>query len=254
MVVNFSGVDRGTWLGRAMRWPLALIPTRARMPIMQGRLRGLRWIAGASNHGCWLGSYERDQQRVFEQWVKPGDTVFDVGAHAGFYSLLASVLVGPGGRVVAFEPVARNRHYLEQHLRINALSNVEVIAAAVTERAGRLRLASGPSSSMWHADARGELEVDAVCLDDLVSSEMFPPPDLVKLDVEGAELLALEGSAAVIAAHRPIFVLSTHGREVEAHCGALLGSAGYRLTPIGRASRDAGGELLAVHESATRAR
>lgn len=63
---------------------------------------------GSSSHGCWIGSYEYHKRRLFEQAVTPGSAVFDIGAHVGFYTLLASVLVGDQGRVVAFEPNAGN--------------------------------------------------------------------------------------------------------------------------------------------------
>jgi protein-L-isoaspartate O-methyltransferase len=147
MVMGFSAIDRRTWLGRAVRWPLSLIPPGTRLPIMQGRLRGYRWIVGSSTHGCWLGSYEREQQRVLERRLASGDVVFDIGSHVGFYTLLASVLVGERGRVVAFEPIPESLRYLDTHLRINAIGNVEVIAAAVSDRAGRARVAAGAASA-----------------------------------------------------------------------------------------------------------
>lgn len=64
------------------------------VPVLQGSLRGRKWIVGSSNHGCWLGSYEWKKQRLFTRTVSSGDVVFDIGAHVGFYTLLASVLVG----------------------------------------------------------------------------------------------------------------------------------------------------------------
>ncbi len=247
MVLNFSGIDRSTLLGRAIRWPLTLIPSETRLPIMQGTLRGLRWIVGSSNNGCWLGSYERNQQILFEKWVKEGDIVFDVGAHVGFYTLLGSVLVGGRGQVVAFEPVPKNLSYLKKHLQINSVSNVEVVEAAVSDRHGHVRLSSGPSSSMWHFDAQGELEVQTVSLDELVLSAKLPPPDVVKMDIEGAEFLALNGSARVVREFHPVLFLSTHGIDVHQKCCRFLESAGYRLTPIGQTSLDKCRELLAVY-------
>jgi FkbM family methyltransferase len=227
-----------------------LIPSETRLPIMQGALRGLRWIVGSSNNGCWLGSYERNQQILFETCVKEGDIVFDIGAHVGFYTLLGSVLVGGRGQVVAFEPVPRNLSYLKKHLQINSVSNVEVVEAAVSDRHGHVRLSSGPSSSMWHIDAQGDLEVQAVSLDELVLSEKLPPPDVIKMDIEGAEFLALNGSARVVKEFHPALLLSTHGIDVHQKCCRFLKSAGYRLTPIGQTSLDKCRELLAVHGSA----
>ena len=97
--MNFSGISNKKLLGKLLRFPFRFIPTDMRMPILQGRLKGKKWIVGSSNHGCWLGSYEYEKRLVFEKTVTKGSIVFDIGAHVGFYTLLASVLVGPGGRV-----------------------------------------------------------------------------------------------------------------------------------------------------------
>ncbi len=233
-------------IGRALRWPLSLIPAETRLPIIQGTLRGRRWIVGSSNSGCWLGSYERNQQILLEKYVKEGDVIFDVGAHVGFYTLLGSLLVGDSGQFVAFEPVPRNLTYLKKHLQINSVSNVAIVEAAVSNDDGCGRLLSGPSSSMWHIDAQGELDVQTVSLDELVLNAKIPPPNLIKMDIEGAEVLALNGSAKVISEFHPVFVLSTHGIDVHQRCCRFLESAGYRLFPIGQTSLDECRELLAV--------
>ncbi len=251
MVLNFSSINRSTLLGRAVRWPLSLIPAKARLPIVQGPLRGHRWIVGSSNHGCWLGSYECEQQALLEKWIGEGDVVFDVGAHVGFYTLLGSLLVGSTGRVIAFEPIPENVAYLKQHLEINSVSNVQIVEAAVSERHGKARLSNGPSSSMWHLDARGELEVQTISLDELVLDQKLPPPDLIKMDIEGAEALALNGSTRVISEFHPVVLLSTHGYDVHQRCCSFLESAGYCLAPIGRASIHECRELLAVYGGTT---
>ena len=247
MVLEFSKLERGTLFGRAIRWPLSLIPAKMRLPIVQGPLKGYRWIVGSSNHGCWLGSYESDQQLLFQQWLKKGDVVFDIGAHVGFYTLLSSHLVGCTGKVVAFEPIPENLSYLKQHLEINTVGNVEIVEAAVSDRTGHDRLSNGPSSSMWHLDAEGALEVPTVKIDELVFGEKRQAPNLIKMDIEGAEARALEGCARVIDVHHPIIVLSTHGPDVHRRCCHFLDSAGYNLTPIGETSIDECRELIAIH-------
>src|SRR5579862_7724955 len=107
-LANLSGISRKSWLGKLLRAPLRLIPRSAVLPILQGPLRGKKWVVGSGNHGCWLGSYEHDKQSLFQKTVRTGDIVYDVGANAGFYSLLASVLVGEKGQVYAFEPLPAN--------------------------------------------------------------------------------------------------------------------------------------------------
>lgn len=70
--MNFSGISDQGLVGRILRAPLRLVPSRATVPILQGRLRGKKWIVGSSTHGCWLGSYEWEKQRGFAAAVPGG--------------------------------------------------------------------------------------------------------------------------------------------------------------------------------------
>src|SRR5262245_27460113 len=97
-----------TTLGRVIRAPLRLIPKQAVVPSLQGPLSGKRWIVGSGIHRMWLGSYEPSKMGLAAQCVRSGDTVFDIGAHVGIYTLLFSDRVGPTGRVIAFEPAPQN--------------------------------------------------------------------------------------------------------------------------------------------------
>lgn len=104
-----------------------IIPKQAIVPILQGKLRGKRWIVCSYGPSCWLGIYEYEKRVLFEKLVKRGDIVFDIGAHVGFYTLLASELVGKNGKVLAFEPLPRNLSYLKRHLKLNNCQNVEIL-------------------------------------------------------------------------------------------------------------------------------
>ena len=103
-MINFSAISDSTFVGMALRLPLRLIPRRAVVRILQGPLRGKRWIVGSSDHGCWLGSYEAAKLKKITELVRPGMVCWDVGANAGLYTLLFAELVGRAGRVFAFEP------------------------------------------------------------------------------------------------------------------------------------------------------
>jgi len=205
----------------------------------------MKWTVGASNHGCWLGSYEHDKRVVFERTVKEGSVVFDLGANVGFYTLLASVLVGDRGKVVAFEPVPSNLRYLKSHLQMNRITNVTVVEAAVSDRNGECRFDEGPSNSMGYISVRGHLRTKVVTLDTLVSSGELPPPTTMKIDVEGAELGVLRGAAATLAAHRPTLFLATHGKDLHRQCCDFLQSLEYQLEPISGAVLDQTDEILA---------
>lgn len=231
-MLDLSGIGRRSLVGRVLRLPLRLIPRNLTVPIAQGQLKGKKWIVGSFNHGCWLGSYEFEKQQVIVGLVKPGTVFFDIGAHVGFYTLLASSLVADGGRVIAFEPLPKNLNYLERHCDLNGLKNVTVIKGAVSNRAGKAQFREDECSSMGHLSERGELEVDLVSLDDLFSRNLIPLPNYVKIDVEGAEANVLNGARQLLAASHPIIFLATHGREVHTLCLEILESMGYSCRPL----------------------
>src|SRR5262249_52878254 len=134
-------------LGKILRLPLRLIPRNTEVRILQGPLRGKKWIAGSSVHGCWLGSWEYSKQKIFAATVRPGSVVFDIGAHVGFYSLLSSVLVGPEGQVFSFEPVPENLVSLRRHLSLNGVQNCTVLPFAVSDSSGTAQFTLGDGSS-----------------------------------------------------------------------------------------------------------
>jgi FkbM family methyltransferase len=144
----------------------------------------------------------------------------------GFYSLLASQLVG-AGRVFAFEPVPNNRVYLERHLALNRTSNVEVLALALSDRNGSARFAIEQTGCRGHLNDNGGIVVPTATLDSLVDSGRIRPPNYIKMDIEGGELSAILGARAVFQRYHPVLFLATHGREVHAKCRDLLQSWGY---------------------------
>ncbi len=245
MGLNWSGISRKSWMGKVVRLPLRLLPAAMKMPILQGPLKGKKWIVGSSTHGCWLGSYELDKQRLFEATVTRGSVVFDLGGNVGFYTLLASELVGPEGKVFVFEPVPRNLVFLKEHIRLNNCRNVTVIEAAVSDKGGTISFDEGPGNSMGHMAPGGSLQVRAIALDELVSSRGIPPPNYLKIDIEGAEMLALSGARSILKSHPAIF-LSTHGDAVREECLHFLKSTGYRVDPIDSADIELATEFVAT--------
>jgi FkbM family methyltransferase len=193
------------------------------------------------------GSYEPEQTRMFEAHVRPGDTVLDVGAHVGYYTLLSAVLAGPRGSVWAFEPNPRNCAFLRRHAEINGCANVRVTEAAVSDAAGRARVDFGTGSGTGHLAGDGAIEVETVRLDDFVR-ERGIAPTAVKVDVEGAERRVLDGARETLARHRPVLFLSTHGAGVHKECLALLREAGYGFRPILGSDVESTPELLCLPE------
>lgn len=233
-MLDLSSIPRDTWWGRALRKPLDLLPGGLVVPILQGPARGLTWIVGSSNHGCWLGSYEAAATVAFAEAVDPGQVVYDIGAHVGWYTLLGSRLVGSSGRVVAFEPSPRNLRFLERHVDLNDAENVTVVEGAVSDVDGQAGFDAGASHSTAALadEEEATMTVRTVTLDRLVSSGRLPPPDLVKVDVEGEEEAVLEGAGDVLASSRPVLLLSVHGAAAERACRSRLRHVGYRVEPV----------------------
>jgi FkbM family methyltransferase len=226
--VNLARLPADRWYGRLLRWPLRWIPRETTVRVLQGPLRGARWVVGSHTHGCWFGTYELARQQALVRLVRPGAVVYDLGANAGFYTLLAARLAGPAGAVLAFEPLPRNLEYLRRHVLLNRCTNVTVVEAAVADRSGEARLATNDAATA-SLRADGAIVVRTVTLDDMVFERHVRPPSLLKVDVEGAELAVLHGAGRVMKTFRPVVVLSTHDLDLRRECQRLLASWGYML-------------------------
>lgn len=218
-----------------------------RAPIARGILRGHWWLP-AGGGKVWRvlgGTYELRETDLFARLVAPGATVLDLGAHIGYYTLLASRLVGPTGRVFAFEPDPMNVWYLRQHARLNRCANVEVMETAVCDRSGTVSFARGTGSGTGHVAPDGPMSVAAVRLDDFVRDRQVEP-GAIKIDVEGAEAAVLGGAGETLRSFRPTIFLSTHSPESRARCEAVLSRLEYRATAMDGLSNGAARELLCL--------
>jgi FkbM family methyltransferase len=155
--------------------------------------------------GLRSGEYEPHLTSVFERYCRPGMTVLDVGANLGYYSLLASKLVGPTGKVFAIEPNSENCRLLLSSLRRGGVTNVQLFPVACDRRTGWAYYSSHVGSNGGLIDdenllARPGVVVPTIRLDDLVEG----PVDFLKMDVEGAEGRVVNGATRLIECHRPI--------------------------------------------------
>jgi FkbM family methyltransferase len=235
-----------TFMGKLVRLPLALIPRTATARIVCGPLRGKKWIVGAGNHGYWLGTYEQEKQNWLHDNVRENDVFYDLGAHVGYYTLLASLLVGKKGVVYAFEPNPRNLVFLRRHITLNTVENAIVKESAVADRDGMMTFNFDVSSFMGHIDAKADFKVDVVSLDSCLEKGEIKRPDCMKIDVEGAELSVLKGAGECLSRHHPRIFLSLHSQELLNECAAFLASYGYALTPMDNVPLEQSREILAV--------
>jgi FkbM family methyltransferase len=148
-----------------------------------------------------VGEWEPGETALLGAHIRPGMTVLDVGAHVGYYSVLAGRLAGPRGLVVAFEPNPRNYELLLANVWRNGLTNVVCFPWAVGERNGFAQLHLAPENSGDHRlygdGTRDRVPVRTVALDALEA--LRPPVDVVKIDVQGAEEAVLRGAERLLA-------------------------------------------------------
>jgi FkbM family methyltransferase len=218
------------------------------LPLLFGPLRGVWWqpSSGGKVARLLLGTYEREQSRLFQQTIRLGDQVLDIGASVGYYTLLAARLAGAQGRVVAFEPDLRNLRFLRAHVKANRLPGVTVLPLALGEEEGSFRFGGGTGSGTARLCTEGTIEVPVRRLDALAAEHDLRPRH-VKIDVEGAELAVLRGGEQLIRAHRPQLFLSTHEGIVPGihrACCHLLSAWNYKLESIGGGPVSSASELL----------
>ncbi len=194
------------------------------------------------------GSYEPDVSATLRAVLGPGATFVDIGANIGWFSLLGASLVGAAGRVVAIEPNPRNVALLRQSAKDNGFDNIEVVAVALSGRPGAVALETdgsngriipvdGPPASPVEA----EFVVASYPLDDVLASAGIGRADVIKIDVEGAEPLVLQGGRATFSTRPPILISeffplaldSSPWGGAQSYLSALR-SFGYRLSVIGR--------------------
>jgi FkbM family methyltransferase len=214
--------------GKVIRSPLRVIPRDMVVPILSGALRGKRWIVGSQRHACWMGIYESHLQKLIVQRMRSACVFYDVGANAGFYTLLAATRIARG-MVFAFEPLPENLAYLRKHVALNHLQNVRIIEAAVSEADGSATFQRENTRAMGRLSEGGSLRVHTVALDTLVFEKGLMPPNYIKMDIEGEEFRALRGGRECFARFRPELFLATHGKTAHEECCHLLGSWNYEL-------------------------
>ena len=178
----------------------------------------------------WLGSYEADKQLAIAGELRPGQIMFDIGANVGFFTLLGAKHVGPAGRVVAVEPLARNVDYLKRHCKINDYSNILIVPKAVSDFSGTARFSEEGESTSRLSES-GNSVVEVTTLDDL-AKDLRVRPDLIKVDVEGAEIGLLRGGLRLLAEARPVIYMAVHSADLFDELLHLAPTIGYKIDKL----------------------
>ncbi|HVY60715.1 MAG TPA: FkbM family methyltransferase, partial [Planctomycetota bacterium] len=257
------------WLFHKLKADLR-VQLRERVPLLGGHALYVDPLDSIGQAIARGGCYEPETVEVFRRLVGPGAVVVDAGAHLGQYSVLGAAAVGPGGAVHAFEPDPVTFGRLRENLALNGATGVRCNNVALAREPGRATLyladidvSAGNSLARTRHYGGTETTVEVTTLDAYAAAADLRRLDLLKADVEGAELPLLEGGARTIERFRPrlILELSVHGAAfgyAAADLVARLEGWGYHVFRIGplplrpytaRADDPVHFNVLAVHAS-----
>jgi FkbM family methyltransferase len=225
--------------------------------VAQGPLAGLAFYVPGGRDAPWAdrllaGTYEPDMTAAFHALARSGGTLYDIGAHVGYYTALWLRL--GGGRVEAFEPVPSTWQILEQMLARNGLTTqvgVHVVALGRAAGQGQMRVdaadlgaasaaflegSGGLDSGLAVAPGRTAQPVPVTVqrLDDVVRERGLPGPTVIKLDVEGAEANVLAGAAEVLSRYQPAILCEVHRIDAGLEVAQQLTRLGYGLRILGK--------------------
>jgi FkbM family methyltransferase len=200
----------------------------------------------------WLGAHEPVEAYLFSRLIQPGMNVVDAGANIGQYTLLAATAVGSSGSVHSFEPVPSNFCLLEGNLRLNRLNNVSLNRMAIWRKECEIqmelpdRLARNSGAYRVVAVPSEATHVPGLRLDTYIRERGVTRIDVIKMDIEGAEVAALEGATMVLQRDLPfIFMevcpihLARLGTDT-AKLWSQLSTFGYKIWKIGDSAADSG--------------
>ena len=208
--------------------------------IAAGNLAGTRMLLDLkAEKDYWLGTYEPQLQATIQELVLPGQIAYDIGANIGFMTLLFAQCVESTGHVYAFEALPANLQRLRDNIALNAVDyRVTIISAAVNDRSNSTKFYIGPSPGTGKLvksagrstiTYRESIEVEGISIDDFIYQSGNPAPDILKIDIEGGEVLALPGMSRMLHEKRPVVMIELHGQEAARVGWDLLKKENYQI-------------------------
>lgn len=229
---------RSPLLRKICAWGASSVKRRDAV-ILRGAGQGLRFNAGGSHSAFILGNHEPEVQEFLAKVLRPGMVYYDAGANVGFFAVIAARLVGPSGHVVCFEPLPENARQIEYNAALNGFSNIAVRPEALgdSNRTGVFNTSAEPTWGMLSTvgkppeQANGQIAVPVRTLDSVCGDAGLPRPDVIQMDVEGAEAEALRGAWATLTSARPLLVIELH--QTNDAVTAILDRLGYTYAVLG---------------------
>jgi len=216
LISAFLEIDIRGFRRIAHHLPKLLIPSPKEDCVMLTRYGFYLYIDPVKDKGVersiyYTGTYEKGALAIMKQILREGDVFADVGANIGLMSIYAAQLVGTSGRVLAFEPNPETATILEENIRLNELSNTESIRYAVGKTPDKALIyerwdSNRGSASLIKPEEKAEShEIEIITLSEFFSTDLKTGklPRLIKLDIEGFELEALEGARELLNSAAP---------------------------------------------------
>lgn len=188
------------------------------------------------------GVWEAEVTGAIRALVRPGWRVLDIGGDAGYHTLMFAQAVGPAGSVQVFEPIPAAQQRIQENVALNGFENVRLHGFALGAKKGSFVLERPLEASRLNPGKQeageGDITVRVERFDELPPEINEVRADLVKVDVEGAELEVLRGMEGFVAAHRPAFIVELHPDMLPLFGAAVrevtdwFHQRGYRLSPL----------------------
>lgn len=209
--------------------------------LRRGPARGLRW----RHYRCFqpwmaMGLYEPEVANLIRESLRPGDIFYDIGANAGYFVLVAAESVGGNGKVFAFDPVPMHVAAIQEQITLNKLDTIcKVIPLAISDHIGEVdfllpdRCANAHllEISAPHIDNKHKgkvIQVFSTTLDSFISEN--PMPTLIKMDIEGAEVIALNGANKLLSSPQPPkLIITAHSNNLGLQVEKILTEHGYKI-------------------------
>lgn len=230
---------------------------------MAGPLKGYRWSTTGS-YEYILGNYE-DPKTIdtFLSWLKPASVFYDLGANAGYFTLMANRVITEG-KIYSFEPSPAARQLFEEHLKLNSAKitadNISLLPFAISDAEKQIEFSDSNIQKEGNTYIKGspifsgtENKITVQCYSvDGLQQQGFERPDVMKIDVEGAEYDVLQGAVNTLQRYKPCILLATHDCHlpgVQEKCVQLLKQLGYIVKHTGNYNKQMDGldDYIAIH-------